>query len=478
MKDKATVRSILGAAAVIPALLLCGCNNGGSDWDGDIDLVPPETTTTIGSGRPQVIRPTGDDEWDITYDGGIGFVNRLDHSQVNMVMKGVNVRDVMDGYNGVFIVLADNGVNDMVVKADTKNQTVDKVYTAALNSVCYTTVNDNLYCTCDNLLLLMDRYMNDVALLLLAEADSSIIKLLDYGFAEAASEKKDGVYVCDICSRNKEYVIWSDSNNNFYWYHPHSGENEYLENFDEMYFTGSELYSYEVDYAQSVGSQAYIEIVDLYRVNNATGERELILADITNFVSFYEGTWITTNIAYFEVDKVELGTGTEAYIAAFNKETGELNTLYTAKSDDMELISAYYKQSSAFLIKDGNEIICFDKNTLKATTLFRLENGMFSRYPVQYVSLKRYYQFHMGEYVEWELELLELDYPDDDFSDFYICDQCRGSDEYFIWEDEDENWFWYHPHSGKNEPVTLDSERYEYTPEGWYQPYDYITKVE
>ena len=236
-----------------------------------------------------------------------------------------------------------------------------------------------------------------------------------------------------------------------------------------------ETYSYVFDWAQSVEHIGYeIEIVDLYRVNNATDERELILADITNHITYDDDI-----IAYLEVDKIELGTGTDApYIASFNKETGEINTIYTAKSNDMELFNWYYTQSGDLLIKDGDKIRRIDTDTLKATTLFRLSNGMFASYPEQFASLKQRYKLISGNEVESDLERLQRFFPDDDLSDYYICDQCKGSDEFCIWEDQDENWFWYHPHSRDNEPIIVDDERYDRTPDGFVCYCNYVTRAE
>ena len=102
-------------------------------------------------------------------------------------------------------------------------------------------------------------------------------------------------------------------------------------------------------------------------------------------------------------------------------------------------------------------------DSFEAEVLFELENGL---------SKMNFYPYAESQLAYGFLE-------DEDTSDFYICEECSLKENYFIWADNDMNWFWYHPHSGENEPIIIDSERYTYIDwEGNEKRIDYITRAE
>lgn len=240
MKNVTAIRSSLAAAAIITSLLLCGCSNSGDDLNVDIDYVPSEAAcdespqiTDVTTTTESTVDNVEDGEWELYLEGGIGFVNSSDPSQVKMAIDYVNAKDVLEAPNGELFVIAEYGAYDMVIKANPRYQTAETVYTLPFNSIWrYAVMNGKLYFTGYNLLLRLED-TGDVTVL--AEHDDRIAKIFTYGFAESLTDTKEGVYVCDICSRNGEYVIWCDFGHDFYWYHPHSGENEYLEDFEDMY---------------------------------------------------------------------------------------------------------------------------------------------------------------------------------------------------------------------------------------------------
>ena len=240
MKNAASIRSIPAAAAIIMTLLLCGCSDSADDLNMDIGQVPTETTadessqiTDVTTTAESPVVNVEDGEWELYLEGGIGFVNSSDPSQVKMVIDYVNAIDVLEAPGGELFVIAKYGAYDLVIKANPRYQTAEVVYYLSLHAIRdYAVVNGKLYFVGKNLLLRLE-YTGDVTVL--AEDDWSIDIILACGFAESLADTNDGVYVCDICSRNGEYVIWGDTHHNFYWYHPHSGENEYLEDFEDMY---------------------------------------------------------------------------------------------------------------------------------------------------------------------------------------------------------------------------------------------------
>ena len=44
---------------------------------------------------------------------------------------------------------------------------------------------------------------------------------------------------------------------------------------------------------------------------------------------------------------------------------------------------------------------------------------------------------------------------------FFYCDKCGGGNECFVWNDEDYNYYWYHPETGLSEKLnSLDDVRW------------------
>lgn len=176
---------------------------------------------------------------------------------------------------------------------------------------------------------------------------------------------------------------------------------------------------------------------DLYLVEMETMESELILENITNF--FYATTDVI--IIYAQVRN--------EYIISVNNTDGNIETVYTAAADGMELLGCAVKQLTDpegipfIYVRDGDEIVMVDGETLETSKLFRLENGL-SRF----------------EHPPFAQENQAMSYfdsaPLNDPDDYYICEECGDNDlMYCIWADTDGNWFWYHPHSQVNEEIEV-----------------------
>lgn len=228
-------------------------------------------------------------------------------------------------------------------------------------------------------------------------------------------------------------VAWADSDGNYFWYYYETGEIEQI-TYDELY-PFNELYMYDFRERED-------NTYDLYLVTWETEEEELILENITG-------------ILYASVSLIYAQVGNE-YIISVDKRGGDIETVYYAMTEDMELVhvstqtdeDSGKEYASELYVREGEDIVRIDLDTLEAKTLFSLENGLFK---VVYGG----HDFYDSRFVEYSLEVLsrnESEY-DHDLDKFYICGDCNG--DYCLWADADRNWFWYHPHSGENERVEV-----------------------
>lgn len=73
--------------------------------------------------------------------------------------------------------------------------------------------------------------------------DNGITDLYWAGYQEECSKNGKDTYICEECNAEGNYVIWGDNDGNYFWYHPHSGENEPLkieEDAADKYFIKAE----------------------------------------------------------------------------------------------------------------------------------------------------------------------------------------------------------------------------------------------
>lgn len=248
-------------------------------------------------------------------------------------------------------------------------------------------------------------------------------------FAECENEVSDLTFTLDS-------VAWADGGN-YFLYDYEKGEGAAIA-YEELH-PFCEVYAYHF--------RKRDEVNDLYMETLETGEEELILENITRL----RYTDVTSGqTTYFNVF-AQVG---QEYIISVNMRYGDIETVYYAVSDDMELIHASTKIAKTsgdeyvhrIYVREGDEVVSIDPETLEAETLFKLENGLMED---SYGG----HEFYGSRFVEYSLEFLGGNEGEYDLDKFYICGECDG--DYCLWADMDYNWFWYHPHSGENEAVEV-----------------------
>lgn len=115
-------------------------------------------------------------------------------------------------------------------------------------------------------------------------------------------------------------------------------------------------------------------------------------------------------------------------IIEVNKTDGSYKTVYTAKHGSIDYISGVICVNRYVYFNDGNYIIELDPVTNKCTEKFKSDKGI-------------YRIFAGGDVVKLN-----------DLS--FYCDTCLEREDYFIWQDsKDENYYWHHPETGKDELI-------------------------
>lgn len=157
----------------------------------------------------------------------------------------------------------------------------------------------------------------------------------------------------------------------------------------------------------------------------------------------------------------------------FEKEVyGEVRLLYDNKKlripDFNDVIDKMY------VFTEDNEVVKINKADRSYETVYKAQYGdiySFSYFDYDYT----YMFFTDGDYVvrlnqktEECKVITKLDekvelwhgliggrdlFPRENF---FYCDICGGGDECFVWNDEDYNFYWYHPETGVSEKVDLD----------------------
>ena len=308
-------------------------------------------------------------------------------------------------------------------------------------------------------------------------------------------------YICDECG--KDFIIWAEGDGQYYWHHVHSGENEPID-FQYLYYP---FYCYNYfEWSGSLNGESYggeggWGDLELYVRSMETREKTLLL---DNVIYYYGNDHFTHKIpAIVQADgvsrfvEVDERTGEPETLYEFQSgdfqllhddydydertyrfvfrdgdrivrmygNTPEPDVVYLARNGELDVIGAYTVFWNTWLIRDGNKVLKTSANELKTETLFEVDNG---------ITDAKFYDYFTGAYYNMMKE-----YPDVDMSDFYRCEECDMDGDYVIWADNDGNWFWYHPHSGENMPITIDDESYTvllWTGEEYAIPY--ITKAE
>ena len=130
-----------------------------------------------------------------------------------------------------------------------------------------------------------------------------------------------------------------------------------------------------------------------------------------------------------------------------NKLDGSYDVLYAAKSDDAVLRFSSFvvnkngdpgEEGKLLYLLDGDDLIIMERET-EEYDILHSDNGIKN--------------FWFAGYQECEIY---------NGNEAYICDICGYDGNYVIWEDNDENYFWYHPETGENEPLKMIVKYLEY----------------
>ena len=308
-------------------------------------------------------------------------------------------------------------------------------------------------------------------------------------------------YVCEKCG-SEYFALWADGEGQYYWYHVHSGESEAIDFqlhyypfycFNDLVWKGSESEDWELN----SGWNGYMGEWELYARDKKTREEVLLLDDVTYYFSNF-ASHLSLAIVSKEV----------SLITFIDERTGETEPIYEFQSNDAELVEydLHYTddgmESRFFLFRDGDRLIRLDCGTALTAEVYASQYGgleIVDRY---------HYLFRDGatvvradeEAVEFETLFeaangitevnfpyfaevgyfgMQENFPDEDISDFYMCEECHENEDYIIWADNDKKWFWYHPHMGENEPINIDTESYTgISDSGWEYQISYITRRE
>ena len=323
-----------------------------------------------------------------------------------------------------------------------------------------------------------------------AESESGItdIKCEAFIYERINTGGVEDAYTCEKCG-SEYFAIWADGEGQYYWYHVHSGESEPIDFqylyypfycFNDLIFRGSKTddaspYSWRYWgewgewelYSRDKETRENTLLVDnvIYHYNHLTYHSSLFIArqdGVNRLMTIDERTGVYETIYDFQDDDIQIiyTSGdvdeNDRYITniffregdsiiKLNSDSLEVNVMYASQYGKLEVIDRYFA-GYAWLLRDGNTIVKATADTFESKELFDLENGLT--------------QVYFPSFAEGELVGMMTMYPDEDISDFYICQECSMKEDYIIWADNDTNWFWHHPHTGENEPINIDTESY------------------
>ncbi len=146
---------------------------------------------------------------------------------------------------------------------------------------------------------------------------------------------------------------------------------------------------------------------------------------------------------YFQNDQLFYGITEENELIEVDKSSGQYETVYKSDDDVKEL------DYSCLVILDdkGNE------SDMKGRLLYiRTDNSIviIERETKEYSVISCPDGVSEIRTVGWQ----ENEKNNNKNDDVYICEECGYDGNYVIWRDNDGSWFWYHPETGENEPLT------------------------
>lgn len=153
----------------------------------------------------------------------------------------------------------------------------------------------------------------------------------------------------------------------------------------------------------------------------------------------------------------------------FEKEVyGEIRLLFDKKLQIPDYVDV---KDKIYVVTQDNELVKINKADRSYETVYKAQYGeiySFSYFDYDYT----YMFFTDGDYVvrlnqkteeckvitklDKKVELWHGLIAGRDLfprENFFYCDKCGGGDECFVWNDEDYNYYWYHPETGVSEKI-------------------------
>ena len=419
-------------------LLLAGCNNDNNNHGEEIDLAPDPIQTeeerlTLDSLRRSGMTPfimpqygTEDYEYysslltwgDECIPGKLYLKCMVSRTEeAILLLSDLDFRIETGMYNFqpwdrlMIYAVAVGEDGDSLVKVDQEMGQDTTLYHADGERIRFMIGGSKIYFSSGSRILDLNIYTNEVET-----------------FAECEGEVSDLAATLDS-------IAWADGNGNYFLYDYEKKEGVPID-YEELFPFRERYYYFFRDKEDGIST--------LYLVTRETDEEELIEDNIKA-------------VLYASVNQIYAQVGNECIIYVDNT-YGNVETVYNAVTDDMELFGCAEKQSAGsedgwlIYVREGDELVMLDSETHEVSTLFQLENGlsdfMNASIVTEYQAASADFNYDFIEGVSYE--------------DFYICDECADNYlHYLIWADKDKDWFWYHPHSGENE-------RIEVIPYGWF----------
>ena len=423
------------------ALLLTGCNNGGSDWDGNIDLAPDPIETEGGISvdglrkadmTPFIMPREGTKEYDhynsllrteeVCFPGRLYLQGRTYEGEVivrlsnTIFREGTGLLQAQPGERRLIFAVAITEDGDSLMKVDKETGQETVMYHAeggVISRMVCDQYGEFICFTIGRKVLLLNTCTNEVEVI--GECEGSIMTLRS----------------------SHSSFIWMDSKGKSFGYSlVESEENDTTT--DEHQHHERYDYTYRPQEDQP-------EIFDLYLCCLDSEDEVLLLENITKAVY----PWVPMgSVVYTDLVQVE-----NKYIASVNIRNGDIEQVYSAVSGDMELLGAASMTDDSsgkdyingFFVREEDYVIWVDGRNFTATPQFRLENGLLENDSGEC-------EFYCAPFAQLSNEI-PAEYFGDSFDrdDFYICDECDN--DYCIWADGNGDYYWYHPHSGENEEI-------------------------
>ena len=259
---------------------------------------------------------------------------------------------------------------------------------------------------------------------------------------------------CQYCVYDKNYIVWADSDENWFWYHPEVDRNEpsvkrgyALEKADPSWNIGKDV---EFSYPPLDERTGRVEIGGVYE--DVPGYRENRMEP--GYLYFGQGVYddyqpylllakrFDDTKTPYQNDDYFYSVSEDKELCKVSKHDGTYEVLCEGVTDFCPTaVPGFTEQAEYILYNDGKSVIMMDVETDGTETFAVSNNGV--------VRIK---------YLDWDwLEWQESEFRDNAFDFSLACEECKYSQEYFIWEDGGGNYYWYHPERGESEPLDYNA---------------------